>query len=151
MKKIWLLSVLILGGCGHNAMIYTSGTFINLGYDPQLQKVGIQFMNGEMVGVGTKENTNIEVDLMQKTGVNGTSISDNRISKIKYSTGIQINGYVVDMVENNPELGKALILEMLNAGKVTKYYTVKDKKLIETTKDDYVIKIDGNNQSVDMK
>jgi len=147
-------------GCGHNGVIYRNGDYWNIGVDPNTYSGGIQRFNGEMLMIGSKENTSVEVSMESddsgKAGItSGTAgLQQKRISGIKYSTGIQINGYMVDLAKDNPELAALILAKMQAAGKTIKYYIVKDNKLVEVTKTEYdnstetKFIIDGQNQQV---
>lgn len=147
-------------GCGHNGVIYRNGDYWNIGVDPNAQTAGIQRFNGEMLMIGSKENTNVEVNMESNDQGNAAiskgsaGLEQKRISGIKYSTGIQINGYMVDLAKANPELAALILAKMQAAGQTIKYYIVRDNKLVEVTKTEYdnstetKFIIDGQNQQV---
>lgn len=164
MKKIYLFIMMALimffaFGCGHNGMVYLNGTSAQLGYNPETNQVGAGYLNGETLLVGSKENTNVEFDLEQEDGVDadGKKIVVNRIKRVKYSTGIQINGYMVDLAKESPDFAAKVMQLMKENGKVKKFYIVKDGTLKEITEQEYndsktdVVKIDGENLSIDAK
>ena len=127
-------------GYGHNGAAYIKGKMVNFSYNPQTNAVGVQWMDGESVMVGSKENTTLDVEMKDTSGVqSGTDsgLTNGTISKIKYSTGIQINGYMVDLAEANPEFALEVLKAMQESGKETKYFVVKDGKLAEVTKEEY--------------
>lgn len=138
---ICIASICILSGCGHNGLVYFNGRSFNIGFNPKTYEGGIQYSQGQSLIVGSKENTSVEV----QTGVNANlgvgsangSADTGKISKIKYSTGIQINGYVVDLAEANPKFAAELLTAMRNAGKQTKYYAIKNNKLVEISEEEY--------------
>ena len=47
----------MLTGCGHNIGTVVHGKFINIGYDPELNKVGIQYVDGTMLTGLQKEKS----------------------------------------------------------------------------------------------
>lgn len=150
----------ILTGCGHNGFAYVNGKVFNLGYNTQTNAVGIQYYDAEVLSGGSRENTNITAELNRDTNISTNTdkaLIAGRINKITYSTGIQINGYTVDLAETNPELAAEFLKKMKTAGKNTKYYLIKDNKLIEVDKTTYdnsnelKTKIDGLNQEVNTK
>jgi len=108
MKRIVLgtLATLALCSCGHNIGTAFYGKVFNVGYDPELNKFGIQYYDGAVVTGLQKEkaNTNFEfADVVEgKDGVKTTST-------LKYSTktGDQITGYGVDAIKAAAELEKA--------------------------------------------
>ena len=79
----------LLTACGHNLGTVVHGKFINIGYDPEINKVGIQYVDGIMM-----------------TGVN-KELSKNKLKFIKTSTtieysndnGAQVTGYQVDAIK----------------------------------------------------
>ena len=101
----------------------------------------------------------VKFELDQTNGVDAEekTISVNRIKKVKYSTGIQINGYMVELAEASPDFAAKVIQLMKENGKVKKFYVIEDGKLKEITEQEYnnsekdVIKIDGENLSIDAK
>jgi hypothetical protein len=51
-KILLSISLLVcLCGCGHNAFQLVDGKYGNVGYDPQLQKFGLQYGNGLAVSL----------------------------------------------------------------------------------------------------
>lgn len=151
---ICMASIFVLTGCGHNGLAYFNGRSFNIGFNPKTYEGGIQYTQGESLLVGSKENTTVQVQtgVDANMGVNTASgnADTGKISKIKYSTGIQINGYVVDLAEANPKFAAELINEMKIVGKQTKYYSIKNNKLVEISAEEYnkatssVVKIDRN-------
>lgn len=92
-----LFAMLILTSCGHNIGTVVHGKFINIGYDPELNKVGIQYVDGTMLTGLQKEKSKSGmkyIDTVEKDGVK-------TITELDYSTenGAQVTGYQVDMVE----------------------------------------------------
>lgn len=92
-----LFTMLILTSCGHNIGTVVHGKFINIGYDPELNKVGIQYVDGTMLTGLQKEKSKSGmkyIDTVEKDGVK-------TITELDYSTenGAQVTGYQVDMVE----------------------------------------------------
>lgn len=165
MKKIYLFLIgitttLFIYGCGHNVFAYQKGQLINVGYDPNTNKAGIQWVNGESIIVANRENTYFEAELNQDTNATapstsgGVSAQSGTISKLKYSTGIQINGYTTDLAAKNPELAKQIITEMAKNGVQVRYFKTENNVMKEITKDEYdnskenVLKIDGRDLSV---
>ena len=148
------MCLLFLVGCGHNGFVYQNADVWNVGYNSNTQQIGIQRFNGELLSSGSRENTSIEAELSKDADAQQTGYKAGRVNSIKYSTGIQINGYTVDLAKANPDFAAKVLVEMKNAGKNTKYYLIKDKKLLEVTKEDFdkekssKIKIDGENQTI---
>ena len=98
MKQIFFaaLAALILTGCGHNIGTVVHGKFINVGYDPELNKVGIQYVDGVMATGLQKELSETSLsftDSVEKEGVK-TSTTVDYASK----NGAQVTGYQVDAI-----------------------------------------------------
>lgn len=148
------ICLMFLVGCGHNGFVYQNADVWNVGYNSNTQQIGIQRFNGELLSGGSRENTSIEAELSKDADAQKTGYKAGRVNSIKYSTGIQINGYTVDLAKANPEFAAKVLAEMKNAGKNTKYYLIKDKKLLEVTKEEFdkektsKMKVDGANQTV---
>ena len=103
MKKKTLIfggSVLIgvlLTGCGHNIGTAFSGKAVNFGYDPELNKVGIQYYDGILVTGLNKEKTETRLEFSDQAesqtggGKTGTTMV------YTHKTGDQVTGYRVDL------------------------------------------------------
>ena len=93
---IMALGVAMLTGCGHNIGTVVHGKFINVGYDPELNKVGIQYVDGVMATGLQKELSETSLsftDSVEKEGVK-TSTTVDYASK----NGAQVTGYQVDAI-----------------------------------------------------
>jgi hypothetical protein len=100
MKKIMLfvvaaISAVILTGCGHNVLTFSSGKFLNIGVDPNTGKTGVQYINGEMVTVVEKDNATLKVDIEDSIDADGKVTR--KVSKITYEIKEQVTGSDVDM------------------------------------------------------
>lgn len=83
MKYIILtLMMVFLCGCGHNVLTYTTGKFINLGYDPNNSKLGLQYGNGEQITVVEKDNAKLKMETTDVLDGNGKITS--KTTKITY-------------------------------------------------------------------
>lgn len=87
----------LLTGCGHNVLSYSNGKYLNLGIDPNTQKLGIQYINGQHLTVVERENTTLTVKFSDTLDTNGNATST--ISEITYTVGDQVTGYTVDLEE----------------------------------------------------
>lgn len=99
MKKILFsaLAASMLTGCGHNVGTVIHGKFINLGYDPELNKVGIQYVDGIMATGLQKELSESSLkfsDTAEKDGVKTSTTIE-----YGFKNGEQITGYGVDAIE----------------------------------------------------
>jgi hypothetical protein len=86
----------MLTGCGHNLGTVVHGKFINVGYDPEINKVGIQYVDGVMMTGVNKElsKNNLKfIDSVEKDGIKTTT-------ELDYSgeNGAQVTGYQVDAI-----------------------------------------------------
>jgi hypothetical protein len=97
MKKILFatMTALLLTGCGHNLGTVVHGKFINIGYDPEINKIGIQYVDGVMMTGVNKELSKNKlkfIDSVEKDGVKTTT-------ELDYSgeNGAQVTGYQVDL------------------------------------------------------
>jgi len=92
------IGAVFLCGCGHNVGTAFYGKVFNVGYDPELNKVGIQYYDGAMVTGLQKEKSKttfkFEDTVEGKDGVK-------TVSSLDYSAenGDQITGYRVELEE----------------------------------------------------
>lgn len=99
MKKILFATIAasMLTACGHNVGTVIHGKFINLGYDPELNKVGIQYVDGIMATGLQKELSESSLkfaDTAEKDGVKTSTTIE-----YGFKNGEQITGYGVDAIE----------------------------------------------------
>ncbi len=92
-----LLGTLCVSACGHNIGTCIHGKAFNIGYDPELNKFGIQYYDGVIVTGLQKELSSTSLsfaDTTEKDGVKTTST-------LTYGTkqGDQITGYAVDAIK----------------------------------------------------
>jgi hypothetical protein len=87
--------LLLLTGCGHNVLTFSSGKFLNIGVDPNTGKTGVQYINGEMVTVIEKDNATLKVDIEDSIDADGKVTR--KVSKITYEIKEQVTGSDVDM------------------------------------------------------
>lgn len=97
MKHITLaiVAALLLTGCGHNLGTVVHGKFVNIGYDPEVNKVGIQYIDGIMMTGVNKELSKNKLkftDTAEKGDLKTTTT-------VEYSNenGEQVTGYRVDL------------------------------------------------------
>lgn len=88
---------LALCGCGHNVGTAFNGKVFNIGYDPELNKVGIQYYDGVLVTNVQKENS--ETSLTFKDTVKKGDVET--VSELTYGqkNGEQVTGYAVDLAK----------------------------------------------------
>ena len=97
---VGILASLIVGcmtGCGHNALVFSKGKYLNIGVDPSTQRAGVQYVNGEQLTSVERDNIKLTVEMKDTLDANGKTTST--ISKIVYEIGNQTTGYDVELVE----------------------------------------------------
>ena len=100
MTKILIATIAataLLTGCGHNIGTAFHGKVFNVGYDPELNKFGVQYYNGAMVTGLQKELSSTKFsykDTSEKDGIQ-------TISELNYESanGEQVTGYRVELEE----------------------------------------------------
>lgn len=90
-----VMAILSLTGCGHNVGTAFNGKVFNVGYDPELNKFGVQYYDGVVVTGVQKENSESTLTFRDsvKAGDRETT------SELVYAArnGEQITGYRVDL------------------------------------------------------
>lgn len=97
MKKLIALSTvaMLLTGCGHNVLTFTSGKRLNVGFNPQTQETGFQYLDAEQITVVEKDNAKLTVELKDTLDDSGKKTT--KISKIIYEISEQVTGADVDL------------------------------------------------------
>lgn len=101
MEKIKLflaaLVVAMLTGCGHNLGTVVHGKFVNIGYDPEINKIGIQYVDGIMMTGVNKELSKNKLKFTDTAEKGDVKTS----TTVEYSNenGDQITGYGVDAIK----------------------------------------------------
>lgn len=137
-KFIPLFICFMLAGCSHNALVYHNGTYTNIGFSPKTYDFGVQYFSGELVSVGSRENSSVEITYKKDKNTldfKNAKSETAGIDKIKYTVGVQITGYLVDLVKENPELAVKYLEEHIKNN--TKYYKVSNYKLYKISKEEY--------------
>ena len=103
MKKILFAAIAasMLTACGHNIGTVIHGKFINVGYDPELNKVGIQYVDGVMATGLQKEKSQTSLKFSDSVEKDGVKTS----TTLEYGAknGDQITGYAVDAIKASKE------------------------------------------------
>lgn len=86
-----LISCVFLTGCGHNMFGLQTGKYMNIGYDPNTSKMGIQYINGANIAILNRENTKLTIQMKDTLDAQGKKTQT--ISKIIYQIKDQKNGY----------------------------------------------------------
>lgn len=95
MKIFFALILLILAsGCGHNLLTVQDGNYLNFGYDPNTQKIGLQYVDGNLITCVEKDNNKLQIERENTLDANG-KITSKKV-KITYEIKEQITGSDVD-------------------------------------------------------
>lgn len=92
------MTALLSAGCGHNIGTAFSGKMVNLGYDPELNKLGIQYYDGVIVTGLDKENTHTQLVFEDTAETDAGHRTGTRMT-YEHKTGDQITGYRVELEE----------------------------------------------------
>ena len=99
MKKVIVISAVALAiftaGCGHNVLVFSSGKYLNIGVDPNTQKAGVQYIDGEQISVVEKDNAVLTVEFKDSLDADGKKTS--KVAKITYEIKEQVTGADVEM------------------------------------------------------
>lgn len=97
MKKAIFATFLaiVCTGCGHNVLSFSSGKYLNIGVDPNTQKMGVQYISGDLITAVEKDNAVLTVEL--KDGLDADGKKTTKVSKIVYEIKEQITGSDVEM------------------------------------------------------
>lgn len=87
--------ILLLTGCGHNVLTFSSGKYLNFGVDPGTNKMGVQYVNGEQITVVEKDNAALTVEMKDTLDADGKRTQ--KVSKITYEIKEQITGSDVEL------------------------------------------------------
>jgi len=92
-----LAASILLSSCGHNIGSVIHGKFVNIGYDPELNKVGIQYVDGIMATGLQKELSETSLKFTDAAEHDGVRTS----TTIEYGAknGAQVTGYQVDAIK----------------------------------------------------
>ena len=103
MKSITLffaaLSVAILTGCGHNAIIFDKGVGFRAGIDPEHLSADVRFVYGEAVTLAVRDKIELELVSDAEGGQEQSAADVKAGSKLKIKIGRQVNGAARDLIE----------------------------------------------------
>lgn len=88
-------AILLLTGCGHNVFTFSSGKALNLGYDPNTGKAGVQYADAEQITVVEKDNAILTVEFEDSLDADGKTTR--KVSKITYEIKEQVTGADVEL------------------------------------------------------
>lgn len=98
MKILLLFAIcLLLSGCGHNILTIQDGTYLNVGYDPNSSKLGIQYVDGNLITCVEKDNNKLEIERENTLDANGKITA--KKTKIVYTIKEQITKSDADMAK----------------------------------------------------
>jgi hypothetical protein len=103
MKKLIATGLLLflIAGCGHNVVTYSDGIGVDVSVNPETYTLGLNLRYGKILTAVVKEKTKLDIQagLKQESGL--SSENNNVITgvetKLKFETGDQVNGYVVEL------------------------------------------------------
>lgn len=103
---LFLFGVLLIvcSGCGHNALVFSKGKYLNIGVDPSTQRAGVQYVNGEQLTAVERDNIKLTVEMKDTLDADGKKTTT--LSKIIYEIGNQTTGYDVDLENAKKQSGK---------------------------------------------
>ena len=131
--------VLFLAGCGHSGNFTASGKVLQIG----TPEFGMTYVNGLMTVTGSRENTESVVEFNDDDGITGGPTADLKsIRTIRYKTGVQLNGYAVDLAKRCPDAAIEYVKLMpelnLPANWDVKETVVKKQAGEKSTSDNYI-------------
>lgn len=131
--------VLFLAGCGHSGNFTASGKVLQIG----TPEFGMTYVNGLMTVTGSRENTESVVEFNDDDGITGGPTADLKsIRTIRYKTGVQLNGYAVDLAKKCPDAAIEYVKLMpklnLPANWDVKETVVKKQSGEKSTSDNYI-------------
>lgn len=89
---------IMTAGCGHNIGTAFHGKMVNLGYDPELNKFGIQYYDGVMVTGLNKEKTETRLTFTD-SAESDSHLKTTTSMTYQHKTGDQVTGYTVELAE----------------------------------------------------
>jgi hypothetical protein len=90
-----LVILLLISGCGHNVLTYTTGKRLNIGFNPQTSETGVQYLDAEQISVIEKDNAKLTVEMEDALDADGKVTR--KVSKIIYEIKEQITGADVEL------------------------------------------------------
>ena len=108
-----LAVVVILTGCGHNAIQYGDGVGFDVGINPENCMLSMNLRYGKILSAVTRDNVEIEMTgKADADGVTGTEKTGNAAvstdGTLKVKIGRQINGAAVELVKAGADAGKVV-------------------------------------------
>ena len=93
-----------MSGCGHNAVQYSDGIGLEVGFIPEQYQVAVNFRYGKILSAVVKEKAEVTLesagDFSTDLATAGTdNAATKATTKLTLKTGDQVTGYVVDLEE----------------------------------------------------
>lgn len=134
--------VLFVAGCSHNANFVASGKVFKIG----TEAAGLLYVNGLVAVNGTRENSESIIEAGDDDGLSGAPTVDAKtLRTIRFRTGPQLTGYLVDLSKKSPVAAEAYVKQMyrLNTATWDSKETLKDKTTTKksgekSTTDNYI-------------
>ena len=106
-----LAVVVILTGCGHNAIQYGDGVGFDVGINPENCMLSLNLRYGKILSAVTRDN--VELELTGQAAADGTAGTEkqtgvNTDGTLKVKIGRQINGAAVDLIEAGADPDKVM-------------------------------------------
>lgn len=106
-----LAVVVILTGCGHNAIQYGDGAGFDVGINPENCMLSLNLRYGKILSAVTRDN--VELEMTGNATADGTAGTEkqtgvNTDGTLKVKIGRQINGATVNLVEAGADPNKVL-------------------------------------------
>lgn len=107
MKKLFILAsaafaALLSAGCGHNAVQYSDGIGLEIGFVPDQYQVAVNFRYGKILSAVVKEKAEVTLESNGGLAYGGTSpqaTDTQAVTRLTMKTGDQITGYAVELEE----------------------------------------------------
>ena len=104
-------AVLLLTGCGHNAIQDGDGIGVDVGINPENCMLSMNLRYGKILSAVTRDN--VELELTGQAAADGTAGTEkqtgvNTDGTLKVKIGRQINGAAVDLIEAGADPDKVL-------------------------------------------
>ena len=104
-------TVLLLTGCGHNAIQYGDGIGFDVGINPNNYMLSLNLRYGKILSAVVRDN--VELELSGKADANGMTGDENSAGassdgSLRLKIGPQINGAAVDLVKAGADPGKII-------------------------------------------
>lgn len=93
------LSVAMLTGCGHNAVVFDKGFGFHAGVDPEHFSADVRFVYGEALTLATRDMVELELVSDVEGGQEQSAADVKTGSKLRIKIGRQVNGAARDLIE----------------------------------------------------